>query len=119
MYLAIEKIIGCAFLHILKISNGEKRCLTLDVIERYGKKVNSILLKKGTVVSIELSRNKFNDFLYYYSDYFEKEYIRGKIAIKFKDNMPKEILPDIIIADVDIITRNALMHKEALKVLSE
>lgn len=74
-YIGAKDLIANAMIEKL-LRNETDNFLSCEEIKKYGNAIASSLIEDGEEIILDLSREKFQDFLYDYSDYFE-EVING------------------------------------------
>ena len=115
IYIGIEDLVANALIELME--HSEKREVLFKDLDAYGAMVVKFLNDKQEEAVLILSKERTNDFLHDYSEYFEL-FSQGKEeGIRLKEGVPVDALWEKFRGYLSVDVMMAFMNAEAVKAL--
>lgn len=115
MYIGIEDLVANAIIEL--VENSQKGEVLFSQINRYGATIIQILSENDKKAILILSKERTNEFLHDYSDYFELFSTGKEEGIRLRNNVSVDDLWEKFRGYLSIDVMNAFMNKRSIREL--
>ncbi len=115
IYIGIEDLVANALIELMEKS--QKRSVLFKDLDNYGACVIKLLNEKGEQAVLLLSKQRTNEFLHDYSDYFELLDVDGDEGIQLCEGVSTEQLWEKFRGYLSIDVMKVFMSRQAVQAL--
>ena len=116
--IGIEDLVANAFIELLR-AGYKDRFISYKLVEDYGKIVCNKINSTGKEANMWVWRNKSDQMLERYSDFFEEKSQDGKLGVYLKLEITVSMLVEKFRGYLSLCVLNAFMDKKSVDVLKK